>query len=749
MKKLSFSLLGSLVVVLIVASFIEKLYGSDIAGRYVYTAPYTIALWVAAVISALVYIVKVRAYRQLATFVLHLSFAVILLGAMITHIWGEQGTLHLRQGHVENSFRVGDADAALPFEVSLVDFQTEYYPGTRAPMDFLSRIRIDDHGVSDTAVVSMNHIATHRHYRFYQSGFDSDMLGATLSVSHDPAGIAVTYCGYAMLLLSMLTFFFQKRTHFRSIWRKTFVMTALLTLFAAPGMAQTDTTYRHPGLIASGQDVEPSGGTNAPKALQRGLAKSFGNLYVYYNDRVCPLSTLARDFTLKLYGKTHYKGLTPEQVLTGWLFYYDEWKREPMVQIKGDEVRRKLGVQGKYASLEDFVAGGKYKLEDLLSANDKNARAADEKFNLISMVSMGTLFKIYPCSTQAQPRLTWYSWVDRLPADVDYEQWNVIKNSMNEVAYDILQGHNVAADKMLRNLRRYQRQHAGAANLPTDQRFRAEQFYYRHEFTKPLAMLCATLGLLLFLLYVVLLSRGIERPMWLRICSAVVLAAVFVVLTVYLSLRAYISGHAPMSNGHETMQFLAWCTALAGLVMERRVYMALPSSILVCGMTLMVSMMSAANPQITNLMPVLQSPLLSVHVAVIMLSYSLLALIMLNGVAAVAMRLSGGDADGEKSAKLADISRLMLYPAVFCLAAGIFVGAVWANISWGRYWGWDPKEVWALITMLVYAFPLHSNSLSIFRKPMFFHVYVMLAFLSVLFTYFGVNFLLGGMHSYA
>ena len=748
MKKLSFSLLGLIAALLVVGSLVEKVYGTEAASRYVYAAPYTIALWAAAVCCGIYALVHDRLYRTApASFALHLSFAVILLGAMVTHAFGEQGTVHLRLGERVEAFQNNDYETPLPFSVSLVDFRTEYYPGTRAPMDYVSLLEVVDDGVADTADVSMNNVLSHRGYRFYQSAYDADMQGTMLSVSHDPSGIAITYCGYLMLLVSMLVFFLQKHTHFRAIWRRTFML-ALFAVCSLPGIAQADTAYRHPGLLPDEPTAMPAAG-ETPKTLQRGLAKSFGNLYIYYNDRVCPLSTLAHDFTLKLYGKTSYKGLTPEQVLTGWLFYYDQWKHEPMIKVKGEAVRRTLGIKGKYASLDDFAGNGTYKLESLVAQGDKNARAADEKFNLVSMVSMGTVFKIYPVKTPSQPQLEWLSWVNRLPQDIDYEQWDIIKNSMNAVALNIMQGHNVAANDMVKDLRKYQRRQAGSAALPSDSRFNAERFYYRHECTKPLAMACATLGLLLFLIYVLLLSKGLDRPRWLRICSFVLLAVVFALLTAMLSLRAYVSGHAPMSNGHETMQFLAWCTALAGLIMARRVYMALPSSMLVCGMTLMVSMMSAANPQITNLMPVLQSPLLSIHVAVIMLSYSLLALVMLNSVAAVVMRLSGGDKDGEKVEKLADISRVMLYPAVFCLAAGIFIGAVWANISWGRYWGWDPKEVWALITMLIYAFPLHSASLPVFRKPMFFHVYVMLAFLSVLFTYFGVNFLLGGMHSYA
>ena len=151
-----------------------------------------------------------------------------------------------------------------------------------------------------------------------------------------------------------------------------------------------------------------------------------------------------------------------------------------------------------------------------------------------------------------------------------------------------------------------------------------------------------------------------------------------------------------------------------------------------------------------HLLPVLRSPLLPIHVISIMLSYTLLAITM--GIGIVSL-ISG------KKEKRKDISLVFLYPAVFLLAFGIFVGAVWANISWGGYWGWDPKETWALVTMLLYSAALHAGPLGgvsrrtgrppFFRNPTFFHIYIIAAFLAVLITWFGVNYLLGGMHSYA
>ncbi len=215
-------------------------------------------------------------------------------------------------------------------------------------------------------------------------------------------------------------------------------------------------------------------------------------------------------------------------------------------------------------------------------------------------------------------------------------------------------------------------------------------------------------------------------------------------LTMALILRWIISGHVPMSNGFETMQFMAWAAAAITLLTARKSMLVLPFGILTAGLALMVASFGESNPQITQLMPVLVSPLLSIHVAVIMIAYALLAFLMLGGVMALALR-----GNQEVVERLHIVGQVILYPAVFLLTVGVFIGAVWANVSWGSYWSWDPKEVWALITLIIYALPLHGQSLPLFRRPMFFHAYCIIAFLSVLITYFGVNFILGGMHSYA
>lgn len=732
-RNISFGLTGILILFMTAATVLEKIYGTDFAVTHVYGSTVFIVCWGATAISAAVYLLRRKAKPSVITLMLHASFILILCGAAVTHYLGQQGSVHLTQDTPVRTFVLPDGkNETFPFQLTLKDFQLEYYMGTFAPMDYVSTIIIQDENGRREGEVSMNHIYHYKSYRFYQSKYDKDGKGVTLSVSHDPYGIGITYTGYALLLCCLTAFFFQKQSRFRQLLRHPLLRkTAVACLLLLP--------FSH-----------ISGAT--PQALPARVASRFCDLYVYYNDRICPLQTLAKDFTLKIYGKPEYKGLTPEQVLTGWFFYYDDWKTEPMILIKGKDAQSLLGINGKYARLTDFIGIEGYKLEKALSGNDEqasraNIERANEKFNLISMASTGSLFKIYPYPGGEHNQIVWYSLADKLPSSMSEEQWIFIKSSMNYVAEKVAQKNDKETLTLLEKIKKYQRKEAGGI-LPSNTRFNAEKTYNQLSYNKTAAMLCLTVGILSFIVFCLrMMAEKGGKNRW-TLPLNILLALVFAYLTVVISLRGYVSNHLPLSNGFETMQFMAWCSVLLTFFLQRKFSMAQPFGFLLCGLTLLVSMMGESNPQITQLMPVLNSPLLSIHVVVIMLAYSLLAFTMLNGVTAVVLHFSKKDCRPQIE-RLQIISNIILYPAVFLLTIGIFVGAVWANVSWGRYWGWDPKEVWALITMLVYALALHPSSLPLFRKPMFFHVFCIAAFLTVLITYFGVNFLLGGMHSYA
>ena len=701
-KNIAFSLMGVIAVLLVVATVVEKLCGTEVAVHWFYTASWTVALWALAVLFGGWYVIAAfRSGRmRWPVFGIHLAFVVILLGAMLTHTFGIEGAVPLRIGDSTCVYFTRDgAEKTLPFTVTLDDFRVQYYAGTATPEDYLSRISVRSADGTATAELSMNHIFRYRGWRFYQSSYDEDAGGCTLLLTRDPAGIAVTYSGYILLLVSMLLYLLVPKKACK-VFKDFKVSKGVKSITGA--------------LLL----LLPLSAAAAPKTLQRPVAETFGDLYVEYNGRICPMLVLANDVCTKLYGHNCYRDedgtrYTAEQVLTGILFYYDDWAQVPLKQSRKPQQNR-------------------------------------EREMVFRMVAGGSLLKIWPSA---------HGWCDINSAgaadSVSHDEWNFRMYALQYVAYDLMQGRNIEANETLKKIRLYQQKYAGTDHLPTEAHFRAEQRWAAFPYTKPLAMVAVSLGLLFFLVRCIAQGRGKTLPRWWRILNTVCLAAIWLFLTAMLAWRWYVSGHIPLSNGHETMQSLAWFIMLLAIIGDIQYYLQISKfpnlqigasnsqfGLLLASMPLLVSMMSASNPQITHLMPVLQSPLLSLHVSVIMLSYALLAFVMLNSVVALCGK-------AERQQRLMHFSRTLLRPAVCCLATGIFLGAVWANVSWGRYWGWDPKEVWALITLLVYAAPLHTQSLPFFRRPRVFHIYCLLAFLSVLFTYFGVNFLLGGLHAYA
>ena len=730
LKYLSFGCVCLIIPVMAVATGLEKIYGTEFAREHIYTSMTMVILWGVVSLSAVWYMLRVKLYRNIATFSLHLSLIVILVGALITHLSGKQGKIHLRIGDEPiKEFVASDGYSfQFPFELSLSKFNLEYYPGTFSPSDFISEILIKDGDAKISGSVSMNKIFSYRNYRFYQSGYEGDGQGSFLSVSFDPYGIAVTYTGYIWLLLSVILFFFQKKTIFRNVWKQLKSKPGLTILFFLLGTLSSFAT---------------------PSTVSKEVAAEFGKLYIYYNGRIAPLNTFAHDFTIKIYGKDSYQGLSSEQIVAGWFFFYDEWKNEPFIKIKGDVIKETLGLEGSYARLVDFIGSEGFKLDKLLKGSgskSKDILAANEKFNLISTLVTGSALQIYPFKVKDSGSLKWFTVKDKPNEEMPFEQWLFIRSSMDLVAEKITLKDWGGVSQLLKKIKRYQIKE-GVDFLPSQNKIKTEIFYNRFNYDKPLAMTVLTLGLVLFLIFLSCFISGKNTSKSILYGSLIILILLFIYLCFRLGIRWCISGHLPLSNGFETMQFMAWITIIAVFFIFPFFRLSLPFGYLICGFTLLVAMMGESSPQITNLMPVLQSPLLSIHVMVIMLAYTLLFLIMMNGLTGLLIGLSNRSI--EKAVFLQNISHLMLYPAVFLLVIGIFIGAVWANVSWGRYWGWDPKEVWALITFLIYALPLHSISLSWFRKPIFFHYYMVFAFISVVITYFGVNFFLGGMHSYA
>lgn len=741
MKRIKYCCFYTLTVILLymaAGTILEKIYGTDFAQEKVYHSPVFIILWTLAAISGGWYFFSAihRIKKQVFTILLHIALLIILIGASTTYFTGIQGKIHLRNQESTNYYTDdNEKKHSLPFHITLNKFEILYYEGTRSAKDYISLLTIADDNQTKEVRVSMNRILNYKQYRIYQTSYDADLQGSCFIVTHDPWGIGISYLGYYLLFASLMGILILEKNKFRAMLHHPLLSSkviCLALLFSYPVCAHTQTHQKSSTLPPS-------------------TAEAFGNLYIYYNDRIAPLQTFAYDFTKKIYGNKTYKNFTPEQVLTGWLFYYDNWKEEPFIKIKQLSIRKLLGIKEKYARLTDFVStSGIYKLEDALRSSDRALRQAaeeaDEKFRIISMVTTGSMLKIYPYRTQ-ENNLLWASQTDELPGYLPKEDWFFIRQSMNYVHELILKKDYKEVEKILEKTKVYQ-QKKGGKELPCSSRFTAEKCYNKLQFSKQISLLLLAIGLISLIYRMRQLLKNQQSGGYMLLILRIVVAGSILYLLINITLRGYISLHLPLSNGYETMHFMALCTLAISGILQRKFSLSLPFGCLIAGFAMLISMLGESAPQITLLMPVLQSPLLSIHVMIIMIAYTLLALIMMNGLTCLLLSLVSQDKK-QYIDKLTVISRILLYPAIGCLATGIFIGAIWANVSWGRYWGWDPKEVWALITLLIYALPLHTDTLPQFRQSFFFHLFCVVAFLSVLITYFGVNFLLGGMHGYA
>lgn len=718
-----------ILVVMAAATFVENVRGTEYVHEHVYGAWWFVLLWGVLAVSGAAYAVRGKLYRKKAAALLHLSFLVILAGALTSHLTAESGTLHLRKGERVSAFAGADGSLhEMGFIVMLKDFSVRFYPGTDAPMDYVSVVEAGDGEME----ISMNNIGQCRGCRFVQAGYDSDMQGTSLKVSCDRFGIGITYAGYLMLLFSLISLFFSRKTRIRELYRKA----------VASALALTAVVWQ-----ASAEEVP---------CVDRSVAEALGRVCVLYQGRVCPLDNVADAFVTKLAGKSGWHGMDAEEIFAGWTFDFASWERVPMIRIKDKSARKLLGIGGQWASFDDFwTEQNEYKLEKPLeeayrtgdAAMVRHLRDADEKFSVIRMFYSGEMLRMFP--VRSGDAVKWLA-----PGEKNAEvslpegEWMFVRKSMDYVTESVMAGDGATALKLLGKIADYQRKRAGDV-MPSEFAVKLESVYVAFNGMRISVMVYLALALLLAIFCSVHSARSVPS------LGYILLAVMLLHVTVLLGMRWAVSGHLPLSNGFETMQFLSWAVLVLTLLCCRRFPIVLGFGPLLASFALLVAMIGGGNPQITPLMPVLQSPLLSVHVMVIMFAYALFAMVFLIGVQGVFLEygaFSGGVASSERAARsesLAALSNLLLYPAVALLAAGIFIGAVWANVSWGNYWTWDPKEVWALVTMLIYSAPLHSVSLGCFRRTKFFHGYCVLAFLSVLVTYFGVNFILGGMHSYA
>jgi len=659
------------------------------------------------------------------------------------------GSFNINGTIIEVSY--GSKMTALPFQIRLNDFVLERYPGSTSPSGYKSDVVLVDKSgnVEKPFLIFMNNILKYKGYRFYQSSYDMDEKGTILSVNHDMTGMLVTYTGYALLILFIILTLINKRSVFHSVnagyWQSNIrksVPLVVLFIFLS-GLS-----------LADAQKLVPD----------KAVAEDFGKVLVQdQKGRTKPLFTLSNDILRKVTRKNDFEGLSSMQVFLGVYLDFDRWKDVPMIRISNSEVMDRLRISGKYAAFSDLVdlsGTGNYKIS--MEVNDAYAKAPgerskldkeimkiDERVNILYMISMGDFMKLFPLKDGTH---NWGSAEQALEKAISKED-SVYLQSIMTVLYEAMQTNNMTTTKQLEeSINEYQERFAGY-ELPSDSKKNSELLYYKMSIFERLFPFYASVGLVMLIGLITMVIRGRKKTsVFIKILGWHLFAG-FLFHTFGLGLRWYISGHSPMSNGYESMIFISWVTLLAGFIFSRKSVFALSATAVLASMTLMVAHLSFMDPEITNLVPVLKSYWLTLHVSVITGSYGFLGLGAILGLITLILLALSNNENRERIANTIDELTVINYKTLtlglYFLTIGTFLGAIWANESWGRYWGWDPKETWSLITIIIYSIVIHARLIPGMKDIFTFNILSLFAFSSVLMTYFGVNYYLSGLHSYA
>ncbi|MDX1684635.1 MAG: cytochrome c biogenesis protein CcsA [Saprospiraceae bacterium] len=678
-------------------------------------------------------------------------------------------TLYGRKGvdGRERSVRVNDMEIRtsygskvyqLPFSLRLRDFQMEKYPGTNSASSYASEVTLLDprDNINMDYRIYMNNILTYDGYRFFQSSFDQDELGTYLSVNHDFWGTWVSYLGYFLLTIGMIMTLFDKKSRFYQIssrlkskkgaWPKTAVAIAMLVL-SQPAFSQV----------------------NAPK-IDDEHADLFAELAVQdHRGRIKPMHTMSSEVLRKLARKTEIYGLSAHQVYLGMSIFPDSWTTVPIIKLGHHQnIHDIVGSEGPLVTYRDlFDASGRYKLKEEVrrahSMNtvdrgvlEKELMKLDERVNIMNLILNRRMMRIFP--VEGDPNNLWISpgEIDRphggtsIEVDEYAQQWFPAYSAM---LHDAVKTDNwELPNELLRELKEYQKR-KGSEVIPSDTKLNAEILLNNLKVFSRLGMIYGLMGIIFLVIFFVSVFRPELNLKKINSVGFYLVFAAFLFHVFGLALRWYVSGRAPWSNGYESMIYIGFTTMLAGLIFARKSSGGLAATSILASVILMVASLSYLDPEITPLVPVLKSYWLTIHVSLEAGSYGFLMLGAIIGVINLVLLLLLNQNNQQrvksKVKELTMISELTLTAGLFMISIGTYLGGVWANESWGRYWGWDAKETWALVTILVYAFILHMRFIPGLRGVLAFNVASLVGFASVMMTYFGVNYYLSGLHSYA
>ncbi len=678
----------------------------------------------------------------------------------------------IRVSGLDFSLKYGSIVSKLPFSIQLNDFIAEKYPGTeKSYSSFKSKVTVNDDKVFDYDIY-MNNILNHKGYRFFQASFDPDELGTILSVNKDFYGTLITYIGYILLYIGLLATMFYGRTRFKDLGKKLNNLKLsreatkiIILLFSITSLNSQDHTHENKKTISD--SIVDS------YVVSLEHSKKFGELVIQdTGGRMKPINTFSSELLRKVSKSDKYKGLNSDQVLLSILRNPLAWYSEPIIYIKrgNDSIRRMLGIdeKQKYAAFMDFFdEQGNYKIStnlenayksSLPTQFEKDFIESDRKVNLLFSALEGDILRIFPKPNDLNNKWVSYSELkDQNFVGIDsLFVNNIFPLYLRELDNSIKFNDYKQAEGMLESIKGFQLKYSRDI-MPTDNKIKAEVLYNKINVFEKLFIWYFSVGMLYFLFIVFdifsdnSLVKKIMRYILLLFKSSIFI--LFFVHTLGLIARWFISGHAPWGDAYESMIYVAWATIGVGLLFAKKSDLTVASTAFVSSMILMIAHWNWMDPSIANLVPVLDSYWLMIHVSVIVGSYGPFTLGMILGIVSLILMIFLTKKNKEiiklKLKELTIINELSLTVGLIMLTIGNFLGGMWANESWGRYWGWDPKETWALISILIYAFVLHMRLIPKLRGNWLFNLMSIIAFASIMMTYFGVNFYLVGLHSYA
>lgn len=649
----------------------------------------------------------------------------------------------------------------VPFELELSDFILERYPGSNSPSWFESKIVLNDQsaGLKENRRIYMNNVLKHRGYRFYQSSYDTDEKGTVFSVNYDLAGTLITYTGYIVLVFGIVFSLLNSKSRFRKLSSEldairqpgSFGVTAFLLLF----------------LIVPGRSLA----RNLPDSvfISREVAADFGNLLIQDpGGRIKPVNTLSSELMRKVSGKTRLLDQNPDQVFLGMITFPQYWQNMPMIKVGHPEVKKLLKTNSgmvSFASVFDFqLSGNPYKLGPYINAAYRKKPASrstfdtelirmDERINLCYQIYTGNLLRIFP--KENDPDGKWYS-PENL-SGVFSGNDSLFTNSvvplyLQTISRTVDTKDQISPDEILTAIHNFQSDYGGKT-IPPSYKINLEVVYNRINLFDRIGSFYGVIGFLLLIIQFisVFYTRLRLKPFF--VTAKWIIYVLFALHLAGLITRWIISGHAPWSNGYEALVYIAFATILAGIIFSRKSPVTLPITSILAWLILFVAHLNWMDPEITNLVPVLKSYWLLIHVAIITASYGFLAmgalLAFTNLLLMIARSRRNYPVTGRMIAELSIVIEMTLISGLYMLTVGTFLGGVWANESWGRYWGWDPKETWALVSILIYAFVSHMRLVPGLKGNFIFNLFALLSFSTIIMTYFGVNYYLSGLHSYA